>query len=224
MEITFPFVVALVLSIVVAYLIGSLNFAIIVTRGLKKDDVRKYGSGNAGMTNVLRTFGKGPAALTLLGDFSKGIIAILISRILFFLICGNMDQLIVFEYIIGIFALVGHSYPVFYHFKGGKGVLVSAGVIMMLSPISVFIGIAIFAIVVAVSRIVSLASIVACVSAPISSLILGLIRDDPDVVVKTIMVTIFCAVIISMHWQNIGRLIRGEENKFGMNKIKNKEK
>lgn len=219
------FTIALILSIIVAYLIGSLNFAIIVSKGLKKDDVRKYGSGNAGMTNVLRVFGKGPAALTLLGDFSKGIVAILLSRLLFFLLCGNTDQLIVFEYIVGLFALAGHSYPVFYKFKGGKGVLVSAGVVLLLSPIPVLIAIVVFIIVVAISKIVSLASISACVSAPIASFVLGKIAGDEDVVVKTIMVTVFCAIIIGMHWQNIGRLIKGEENKFGSIKSnKNKEK
>ncbi len=210
--------VAGALSIVIAYLVGSVNFAIIISRLWKKDDIRKYGSGNAGMTNMLRTYGVVPALLTLLGDFSKGIIAILLSRLVFFLILGGADYSVVAEYIVGLFAMVGHVYPIFYRFKGGKGVLVSAGVVLMLSPVAVLFAIGVFIVIVLISRIVSLGSIGACVCAPIAQYIWGNVTNDPNVVARTIMVAVFAIIIIGMHWQNIGRLIRGEENKFGMKK------
>ena len=117
---------AFALSAVIAYLLGSINFAIIVSKIYAHDDVRKYGSKNAGMTNILRTYGKLPAFFTLLGDFFKGVLAVVIARTIFSAMGVDAFDA---GYAAGFFALLGHLYPVFFGFKGGKGVLTSLGII-----------------------------------------------------------------------------------------------
>ena len=119
---------ACVLAGLVAYLLGSISFAVIVSRIYAHDDVRKYGSKNAGMTNILRTYGKLPAFFTLLGDFFKGVLAVLVGRWIF-----SLMGVTAFDagYLAGFFALLGHLYPVFFGFKGGKGVLTSLGIILV---------------------------------------------------------------------------------------------
>ena len=153
-------VLVLIGSILIAYLLGSVNFAIIITKLFKKGDIRDYGSGNAGMTNVLRTVGKGAAALTLLGDFSKGILSVLIMRLLMFLCCGITDTSLL-DYIVALAALMGHLFPVFYGFKGGKGILVSAGAMLILNPWSLLICLAVFLLFACLTRYISAGSIAA---------------------------------------------------------------
>ena len=115
-----------------AYLMGSINFAVLVSRIYAKDDVRRHGSGNAGMTNMLRTYGVGPAFFTGVGDFSKGALAVLVGRMIFQQLgVTAMDG----GFVGAAFVLLGHLYPIFFHFKGGKGVLTSCGVILLLNPI-----------------------------------------------------------------------------------------
>ena len=134
------------ICIVLGYLLGSFNTAIVICKLMDKGDVRAHGSGNAGMTNMLRTYGKVPAALTLLGDFFKGAIAIWLGRYLYSLLVADVTdyQLLCVSYAIAIAALLGHTFPVFFGFKGGKGILVTAGVILALNPMVLVILIAIF--------------------------------------------------------------------------------
>ena len=125
-----------IVAIVSAYLLGSLNSAIIISRVLYKDDIRRYGSGNAGLTNMLRTYGLKAAGLTLLGDVMKNVIAIFIAAILFgFNYVGGISAHDGFCYVAGLFAILGHIFPVYYKFKGGKGVLSVATVAAILTPI-----------------------------------------------------------------------------------------
>ena len=117
-------VIAILLTAVVSYLLGSCNSAIIVGKLIQKKDIRDYGSHNAGLTNTLRCFGKGCAALTLIGDLGKGIVAVLLSKGIFHLLqVGFTDaqDLQLVGYIAGIFAILGHVFPLYYGFKGGKG-------------------------------------------------------------------------------------------------------
>ena len=116
---------AMGLSFVLTYLLGSLNFAVIVSRLLYHDDVRNYGSGNAGMTNMLRTYGKKAAFLTGLGDFFKGTASVLIART----IIGSLGVELPFDggWVGAIGVLLGHLFPIFFHFKGGKGILAACG-------------------------------------------------------------------------------------------------
>ena len=125
---------ACVLAGVIAYLLGSISFAIIVSRIYAHDDVRKYGSKNAGMTNILRTYGKMPAFFTLLGDFLKGVLAVVIGRWIFSIFgVTEFDA----GYLAGFFALLGHLYPIYFGFKGGKGVLTSLGIILVVNYLGV---------------------------------------------------------------------------------------
>lgn len=214
------FIIAIALSVVISYLLGSCNSAIIFVRLLKGEDIRNFGSKNAGLTNTLRCFGKFPALLTLIGDLSKGIIAVIICRV----ICSLMDvgmgpdnSTHFIGYIAGFFAIIGHVFPLYYGFKGGKGVLVGASVFLVIDP-PAFLGlILIFAIVLALSKYVSLASITAAFFNPFVTLAMQLFIYDQSVkyaVIYALMAVPSSVAVIFMHHSNIRRLIDGNENKF----------
>lgn len=213
----FRLILSVVLAGVLAYLIGSINFAIIVSKLFAQKDIRDYGSGNAGMTNVLRTFGKLPAVITTVGDFCKGIIAVLLGHLIIQFI-GGATQVFYADYLMALLALLGHCFPVFYGFKGGKGILVSAGIILILNPIVFLVILAVFGIVVAISKIVSLASISAAVAFPIATLIHGLIVRSDVVWFDTLSALLIGGIVVFMHRSNIKRLLNGTENKFGKKK------
>ena len=186
-------ILCLVASILIGYLLGSLNFAIIITRLFAHDDIRKHGSGNAGLTNVLRTLGKGPAALTLLGDFSKGIISVLVARLLFLLITGTTD-VIIGDYFAVYGALLGHVFPLYYGFRGGKGILVSFGALMILSPIAALTCFGGFLLCVIFTRYVSLGSVVAGIMFPFSIVMMNFI--DYGTVTYEVFLALPIAVLI----------------------------
>ena len=193
----------LFLCLVIGYLFGSLNFAIIYSK-LKGDDIRNHGSGNAGATNVLRTYGKVPAAVVFILDILKGVIAVLIARFTL----GNS----IYECSAALGAVIGHNFPVYYKFKGGKGVATSFAVLIALHWPTALIALLVFIVVVVMSKYVSLSSICASVGAIISSFAFFSINEF----------SIFCTVIgllcIYRHKANIGRLIAGNEHKLGQKK------
>ena len=210
----------------VSYLLGSISFAVIFSKLFAKKDVRDEGSGNAGMTNVLRTTGKLPAVLTLVCDLLKAIAAIFISRWIFSHLPFN-EMVNVGAYIGGIAVVIGHIYPIFFNFRGGKGVLTCAGVFLVLDWKLCLISIAIFLIVTLLTGYVSLGSILSMAAAPISTLIVGLtLRADVlmtrTVIWQTIFLCIIAGISIFMHRSNIKRLLNGTENCF--KKKKNAEK
>ena len=153
----FRLILSVVLAGVLAYLIGSINFAIIVSRIFAQRDIRDYGSGNAGMTNVLRTFGKLPAVITTVGDFCKGIIAVLLGHLIIQFV-GGATEVFYADYLMALLALLGHCFPVFYGFKGGKGILVSAGIILILNPIVFLVILAVFSLTLILGRILPFSS------------------------------------------------------------------
>ena len=209
-------ILALLLAAVAAYLIGSINFAIIITWLFAKKDIRDYGSGNAGMTNVLRTLGKGPAVLVTLGDFCKGVAAVLVGRLILQLLGGGIP--FYGDYFLGLFAMLGHCFPIFYGFRGGKGILVSAGVILVLNWRVLLIILAVFLIVVAFTRTVSLGSISAAAAYPVSTLIVDLLRKAPHPFLNALSALVIGGIVIFMHRSNIKRLLNGTENKLGQKK------
>ena len=155
-------VLAILLSAVFSYLLGSFNSAILVVRLLKHKDVRDYGSHNAGLTNTLRCFGKGCAALTLLGDMGKGILAVFLSRGICMLLDTGLtaqNDVHFIGYIAGIFAILGHVFPLYYHFKGGKGVAATAAMVLVLDPLTFLTCILLFILIVAASKYLSLGSV-----------------------------------------------------------------
>lgn len=219
------FVIALILAGAVSYLLGSCNSAIIVSTLVKKTDIRTVGSKNAGLTNMLRVFGKGPAALTLFGDLAKGVVSVLLSRMIFWLLgvglpfegvggAVELDTNFV-GYIAGLFAILGHIFPLYYHFKGGKGVLVSCSILLVIDPVTFCIIIPFFLIVAFATRYVSVASIVSAVVYPIITGVSQSFRGLPHVWLNVALTICTSLLLIYMHRGNIQRLRNGTENRFG---------
>lgn len=209
----------------VAYLLGSLNFAIIITKYFQNEDIRQHGSGNAGFTNVLRSVGKLPAILTFAGDFIKVIAAAIVGRSIFYLFATDTDFMFFAVYISGLFCLLGHIFPVYFNFKGGKGVVTATGMMLICNWKVVVIAGIVFAVVFFASRIISLSSISAVAVAPFITFIItfldyriNLEKNDINFYANCIfpvtIVFITCALIIFMHRDNIKRLIKGQEKKI----------
>ena len=184
---------------VCAYLLGSLSFAIIVSKLTLGKDIRNYGSGNAGLTNAYRTMGAKKTLLVLLGDIAKGAAAVSIGMVL----AGPVGQLTA-----GIFVILGHMFPLYFGFKGGKGVLVGAVMLAFFDWRVFGIAFVLFLLSVIVTKWISLGSILGAVSFPITTWV---VYRDP---VLTAMALGMAAVVVFMHRSNIGRIIRGKENKF----------
>ena len=201
----------IVICAVIAYLIGSLNTSILVSKFIGKD-VRKEGSGNAGATNTLRVFGKGAAAIVVLGDALKGVIAILIAR----LIVGMFTAagvIILPVYVAAFCVVLGHNFPIYFGFKGGKGIMTSAAVIFMLDwRIGLIVFVCAIAIM-AITRYVSLGSCIACVIFPISVILMH--SGDLYFIVLSLAMG---ALALFMHRANIVRLIKGTESKLNFKK------
>ena len=206
-------------SVVVSYLLGSLSSAIIVSKILYKEDIRSHGSGNAGLTNILRTYGAKAAILTLVGDMLKAALAILFTAFLFGFSYYNGVSLSGFCYLSGLCAVLGHVYPVFYGFKGGKGVLVTATMALILTPVNFAILLLIFIAVVVISRYVSLGSIIVAALYPITVCLYIILFCNGYIPVLTVFSTVFLGVfVIWCHRSNIKRLISGNEKKISIGK------
>ncbi|MCH5213041.1 MAG: glycerol-3-phosphate 1-O-acyltransferase PlsY [Oscillospiraceae bacterium] len=196
---------------VAAYLIGSVNSSILISRMVSGRDIRKSGSGNAGATNMLRTMGKKYAVITLIIDILKGVIAVLIAKRWGSAFIPQMP------YIAGVFVVLGHNFPVFFGFKGGKGVATSLGVLLMLDWKIGLIVLAFALAVMAVTRYVSLGSILAAVLFAIIEMVIMSIYDEFDII-KTVCVIVLAGLLVARHHANIGRLFSGTENKLGSGK------
>ncbi len=205
------------LTLVIGYLLGSVNFAVIVSKRLHKTDVRTLGSGNAGMTNILRNFGKKGAALTMAGDAGKGVIAVLLGYLIFHLLAQPVDYLCG-GYIAGIGAIIGHMFPLWFGFDGGKGVSVACGVIITLQPISAVILLASFFVVVKLTGMVSLGSITAITLYPIITFISKFFITHRLTAFATVCAAFIAALIVYMHRENITRIRTGTEYRFGRGK------
>lgn len=194
--------------ILAAYLLGSLSFAVIVSRAMGLSDPRSYGSGNPGATNVLRSGNRTAAVLTLLGDAAKGWLAVFAARLL-------ADRLALGDAVLPAVALavfVGHLYPVFFRFKGGKGVATAAGVLVAISPL---LGIATLLVWLATAlafRYSSLAALVAAVFAPLAQVFL--FRPGA----MSVAVLLMSLLLIWRHRSNIGKLVAGTESRIGARK------
>lgn len=187
-----------------AYLIGSISSAIIVSKLKGLEDPRKVGSGNPGATNVLRSGDKAAAAITLVGDILKGFIPVMIAKI-----AGASPVLIA---LVGLAAFLGHLYPVYYQFKGGKGVATAGGVLLAINALLVFFLVCIWFGLAFITRYSSLAALIAAVAAP---LILALIA--PNLAYILLAATI-AGFLIWRHRENIERLLDGTESKIDLGK------
>lgn len=217
---------------VLGYLLGSINFAILITRRVSKQDIRDVGSGNAGMTNVLRSQGKLPAFFTSLGDVGKSLIACFVGGWILKAVYtsvpttpnfGDEQIELAGRYLAGLFCTLGHTFPVFFGFRGGKGVLVGFGMLLAADWRVGLIALLIFAAVVEVSHMVSLGSLCGAASAVLSTWLLGWLVDgerDGVLLFAVLMTAIVVSILFIMHRGNIQRILSGTERKlsFGSKK------
>ena len=188
--------------VVLAYLLGSISFAVLLVRATTGRDIRAEGSGNAGATNVLRSHGKKLALLVALLDVAKGVAPVLLMRLV------TADPR--WSAAAGFAAILGHVFPVFYGFRGGKGVATAVGAFLALSPVALLVCLAVFLAIVAATRYVSLGSVVSLALLPP---IAGLFFHAPRSVVTAAGLT--ALLILLTHLPNLKRLARGEEGKLG---------
>lgn len=194
-----PFAIILITG---AYLLGSIPFALLVGQGIYHVDVRDSGSGNIGATNVLRVLGKKAGTLVFIGDMAKGFAPVLLAKLLV-----EADSAALVSVLVAAAAIAGHTWPVFLKFRGGKGVATGGGAILALMPVLFLLAFATFWLVLLGGRIVSVASLTACVALSLAVL---LTRQPLPYIVFTFLAS---AVIFYAHRANIGRLARGEENR-----------
>ena len=194
--------------VVCAYLLGSVSFAVLMSKVFGLADPRTYGSGNPGATNVLRSGKKAAAALTLLGDAAKGWLAVFLA----IRFASHDDQSLMLVALVALAVFIGHVFPVFLKFKGGKGVATALGVLLALS---VWMGLAVlltWLLVAVVFRYSSLAALVAAIAAPVFAMLLHL---RPELVLAT---AIMSMLLIWRHKSNIRNLMTGKESKIGSKK------
>ncbi|MBO5796878.1 MAG: glycerol-3-phosphate acyltransferase [Clostridia bacterium] len=215
-----------------AYLLGSINFAILITRRVSKQDIRDVGSGNAGMTNVLRSQGKIPALFTTLGDVGKSLIACFVGgwvlKTVYPILPTTPDLSdytveITGRYLAGLFCTLGHTFPVFFGFRGGKGVLVGFGMLIATDWRVALVALVLFVGLVAATRMVSLGSLCGAASAVLTTWLFGWLVDGEFrgiLLLWVLLTAIVVSILFIMHRGNIQRLINGTERKlsFGSKK------
>lgn len=211
-------VIKFIITAVAAYLLGSLNFSIIISKLTLKKDIRDYGSGNAGSTNSLRVMGMKKTVFVLIGDALKGVVAVLLAVPIMY---GEAPELIQTAKIVAsVLSVLGHAFPVYFGFRGGKGVLTTAFSAMVIDWRVSLIAIAIFVIIVAITKFVSLGSIIAVCTAPIQFALFYGLKDGFAVAdIKYIVYGLILASVVTyLHRGNIKRLVTGTENKLSFKK------
>lgn len=212
-----PFLPYLIVA-AAGYLLGSIPFGFLLVRIFRNEDIRTRGSGNIGATNVVRSGAKGLGVLTFLLDGAKGYLAVLAAEWILLRLAsstsstGTVEKA---EAIAAFCAILGHMYPLWLSFKGGKGVATAFGVFLALSPLAALFGLGVFLAVLAIWRYVSLASIVSAAAFPIAALLLARRQTSMFLTAVTVLAP---AMVIARHQQNIARLLQGEEYRFGRKK------
>ena len=208
---------AYIIVAIIAYLIGSVNFSILISKKMAGFDVREKGSGNAGTTNMLRSVGKKAAAITLICDILKGVVSIVIA-----IIVGNIVKNLDREFLLqiaGIAVVIGHTFPIFFGFKGGKGVATSLGVLLM-SNWQIGLICLVFALVLMpLTRMASLGSCGAAVLFPVLTLFINqhytVLTEGKSGRVYFVYSVILAIIVLYNHRSNIKRILNGTENKLG---------
>ena len=207
-----------IVAVITAYLLGSINFAVIFANAFLKKDVRELGSGNAGTTNVMRTAGFLPGALTFICDALKGFAACFIGKMLFIHAFPAPVPWIYVAYMCGVACMLGPVFPIFFRFKGGKGVATSVGIFAVCSPIAIVLGLTVFAVMTLVTRIVSLSSLVATVT--VISLSIIFYNSDANILIPALLSISMGVIVFLKHKDNIKRLVKGEEKKITVRRKK----
>ena len=203
--------VIVILTTVVPYLLGSINFSIIISKKRYSEDIRDYGSGNAGMTNMMRTYGSSAAALTLIGDALKAVFAGLIAYAAY----GQFGA-----YVAGLFCIIGHIFPVFYKFKGGKGVVTAAASILVCNPFVFLIVFLLFVVIVLFTRYISLGSVMCVLLYPVILNRIDKLFFEVEAMNYHFIAILMALLIVWKHKDNIKRLMSGTESKFSFKKSK----
>ena len=190
-----------------SYLLGSIPFGYLLVKVFKKEDIRESGSGNIGATNVARSGAKGLAIATLILDVFKGTAALLLPQFLM-PASSHRDGALILG-LASLFVILGHCFPVWLKFKGGKGVATALGAFIILIPLEVLVAVLVFGLVFWFTHYVSLSSIVAALVIPVCGYIDGV---SPRILT---IVSLCCLIVVAKHHANIGRLIAGTENRFG---------
>ena len=211
----FLFFAGYLFCIVSGYLLGSINSAIIVSKLKFGSDIRTSGSGNAGMTNVLRTYGKAPAAMTLGGDAAKTLIAYILGTLVF----GIRGA-----YFACFMCVVGHVFPIFYRFRGGKGIVCAATMILFLDPLTFLILFAVFVIVFFGYKYVSLASIMAAMIYPIAHTWMMIYIPSRAWTTSTLFAVLTATLVLWRHYPNMKRLLDRTESKIDIAKLFGRKK
>ena len=206
------FVAGAVLTALISYLLGSFNFALILSQKMYGEDIRDHGSKNAGTTNMMRTYGKKAALYTILGDVGKGVVAVVVGS---FLMGGAFAG----GYFAGLLCVIGHVFPVFYGFKGGKGVATAAAVILVVDPLVCLVVLGVFILAVALTRYVSLGS---CLSAALFPFLTyyHMMGRLPGWGTAFVCAFLMAVLVICKHHTNLKRLANGSESKFSFKKSK----
>ena len=191
-----------------AYLVGSIPSGLIAVKVLGGKDPRKVGSGNIGATNVNRTSGKAAGILTLIGDALKGAFPV-------YVVLALTPEIMIAS-ITALAAFLGHLFPIYLKFKGGKGVATALGIMLVISPIAIGISVLVFIVVVLITRYVSIGSICAAIAMPITLSII--IKDRVDSEYYILLTAVIAVLIILKHHANILRILRNEEHKVGTKK------
>ncbi len=205
-----------VITGIIAYLIGSINFSVILSKKMAGFDVREKGSGNAGTTNMLRSVGKKAAALTLICDILKGVVAILIAMFIGWAFKVENQSLLV--QIAGIAVVLGHTFPIFFGFKGGKGVATSLGILIMSNWQIGLICLVFGVLLIALTRMVSVGSCAAAVLFPVLTLFITdnyIVSQGSGYLIYSIILAV---IVLFNHRSNIKRIMTGKENKISFKK------
>lgn len=219
----FTFIIIAILS----YLLGSLNFGVILSNSMKKDDVRNHGSGNAGTTNMLRNYGKKLAILTIIGDMAKVFVAIFLADLIFSYVPVTLNEIdstglmsldlnMLIKSFAGFFCVLGHIFPCWFKFKGGKGVATAGGMVFAIDWRIALILLAIFILIVIFTKYVSLGSIVMALLYPVFIYIFY------KSIALTVIAVIFTIIVVTAHRENIKKLFNHTESKISF-KSKNKD-
>ena len=201
---------------IIAYLIGSINFSVIISKKMAGFDVREKGSGNAGTTNMLRSVGKKGAAITLVCDILKGVVAILIAMFIGWAFKVENQSLLV--QIAGIAVVIGHTFPIFFGFKGGKGVATSLGILIMTNWQIGLICLVFGVVLIALTRMVSLGSCSSAVLFPVLTLFISenyIVSQGSGYFIYSVILAI---IVLFNHRSNIKRILTGTENKISFKK------
>ena len=205
---------------IIAYMIGSINFSVIISKKVAGFDVREKGSGNAGTTNMLRSVGKKAAIITLLLDILKGVVAIVVAIILGLVISGVNKELLL--QIAGIAVVLGHTFPIFFKFKGGKGVATSLGIVLLTNWQIGLICLVFAVTLIALTKMVSLGAVMVSILFPILTIFINtnytILTEGKSGIDYLGYAILLALIVLFNHRENIKRILEGKENKISFNK------